>query len=205
MSGPADATPAPFVAVVSGPPRSGTSLMMQMLEAGGVAPLADGARAPDAGNPRGYYELEAVKRLPDDAGWVARAPGRAVKVIHALVARLPEAPAGCRWRVIWMERDLDEVVRSQNALLETLGRTPDDGLPDARVARILGDQLARAARALDARPDVARLAVAHAGLLADPGATAARVAGFLGVRLDVAAMAKVVDPALHRVRGDAAG
>jgi hypothetical protein len=197
------ATPASFAAVVSGPPRAGTSLMMQMLEAGGVAPLTDGARGPDAGNPRGYYELEAVKRLPDDADWIARAPGRAVKVIHALVARLPAAPAGCRWRVLWMERDLGEVVRSQNALLATLGRAPADGLPDERVARILADQLARAARALDARPDVERLAVAHAALLADAEATAGRVASFLGAPLDVAAMAKAVEPALHRARAAA--
>jgi len=188
------------VVVVSGAPRSGTSLMMQMLEAGGVAPLTDDARPPDAGNPRGYYELEAVKRLPADAGWLAEAPGRAVKVIHALAPRLP---AGPRYRVLWMERDLDEVARSQRALLETLGRPPEDDLSDARVAEILARQLAEAAAALDARGDVRRLVVAHARLLAEPGPSVARVAAFLGGRLDLAAMAAVVEPALHRVRSGA--
>ena len=186
------------VTIVSGPPRSGTSLMMQMLEAGGIAPLVDAARPPDAGNPRGYYELEAVKRLPAGAGWLARAPGRAVKVIHALAPRLPAAEGRC-YRVLWMERDLDEVVRSQAALLARLGRAPADGLPDARVAEILGQQLARAARTLDARPDVTRIPVAHAALLRDPPAAAAAVARRLGGGLDAAAMARAVDPALYRV------
>jgi hypothetical protein len=187
----------PPVIVVSGAPRSGTSLMMQILEAGGIEPLTDAARPPDEGNPRGYYELEAVKRLPDDAGWLARAPGRAVKVIHALAPRLPEGP---RYRVLWMERDLGEVARSQRALLETLGRPPADPLSDARIAEILGQQLERVAAALDARADVARLVVEHARLVADPGPSVARVAAFLGVTRDLAAMAGVVDPALHRVR-----
>jgi len=186
-----------FVTIVSGPPRSGTSLAMQMLEAGGIAPLQDGARPPDAGNPRGYYELAAVKRLPDATGWLARAPGRALKVVHALVDRLP---AGPRYRVLWMERDLGEVVRSQNALLERLGRAPGEGLSDARVAEILAAQLARAAEALDARADVERLVVSHAELLARPARTAARVNAFLGGGLDEAAMAAAVDPDLHRVR-----
>jgi len=187
----------PPVVVVSGAPRSGTSLMMQLLEAGGIAPLCDGARPPDAGNPRGYYELEAVKRLPDDVGWLAQAPGRAVKVIHALAPRLP---AGPRYRVLWMERDLGEVVRSQRALLETLGRAPTDALADARVAEILGQQLAEAAAALDARSDVRRLAIEHARLIAQPGPSIARLAAFLATPLDLAAMAPIIDPTLHRVR-----
>lgn len=185
------------VVVVSGPPRSGTSLLMQMLEAGGIAPLRDDARPPDAGNPRGYYELEAVKRLPDDAGWLGRAPGHAVKVIHALAPRLPEGPS---YRVIWMERDLVEVARSQRALLETLGRPPVDDLSDARMAEILAQQLSEAAAALDARRDVRRLAVSHARLIAEPGPSAARIAAFLGTALDLGAMAAAVEPALHRER-----
>lgn len=171
--------------------------MMQMLEAGGIAPLVDDARPPDAGNPRGYYELEAVKRLPDEAGWLADASGRAVKVIHALAPRLPRGP---RYRVLWMTRDLGEVARSQRALLERLGRAPEDELTDARVAEILGAQLDEAAAVLDARDDVDRLVVSHARLIAAPDASAARVAVFLGGALEVEAMARVVEPALHRVR-----
>ena len=72
------------VIVVTGLPRSGTSLMMQMLEAGGIEPLTDGIRSADADNPRGYFELEAVKRTGTDAAWLAQAQGRAVKVIHKI-------------------------------------------------------------------------------------------------------------------------
>ena len=170
---------------------------MQVLEAGGLAPLTDEARPADAGNPRGYYELEAAKRLPRNAGFLRHAAGRSVKIVHALIGHLPREG---RYRVLWMRRDLGEVVRSQAALLERLGRPPEDDLSDARVAEILGQQLAEVAAALDVRPEVERLVVEHAELLADPKAVAMRVNAFLGGGLDVEAMVRVVDPALHRVR-----
>ena len=185
------------IIVVSGIPRSGTSLVMQMLEAGGVRPLADAERPPDAGNPRGYYELAAVQRLPADTGWLAEARGHAVKVIHALVDRLPEGP---RYRILWIERDLAEVVRSQSALLAQLGAPPTRGLSDARLAEILSQQLAQVAAKLDSRPDMDRLTVSHATLIADPSGAAARIDAFRGAGLDVDAMARVVDPSLYRVR-----
>lgn len=185
------------IVVVSGVPRSGTSLVMQMLEAGGIPPLADASRPPDAGNPRGYYELAAVKRLPADAGWLADAPGRAVKVIHALVDRLPRGPA---YRILWIERDWSEVVRSQSALLRRLGEMPTGGPSDTRLAEILSQQVAEVAATLDARVDVDRLTLSHAALIADPMEVATRIHAFLGGDLDVDAMARVVDPSLHRVR-----
>lgn len=193
-----------YVTVVSGAPRSGTSLLMQMLEAGGIPPLCDAARAADAGNPRGYYELEAVKRLPADAGWLERAPGHAVKVVHARVAALPagavRVPGGASYRVLFMERDLLEVARSQRTLLERLGHPPADALSDERVAEIEGHQLRAAAAALDARADVARLAVSHARLFQEGEAEVARIDAFLDGGLDRAAMLGRIDPALHRIR-----
>ena len=77
------------VIVVSGPPRSGTSLLMQMLEAGGVEPLRDDTRPADAGNPRGYYEFEAVKRLRHDHEWLQGAEGKLVKIVTPLLSMLP--------------------------------------------------------------------------------------------------------------------
>ena len=187
--------------VVSGPPRSGTSLMMQLLEAGGVVPLADAERPPDGGNPRGYYELAAAKRLPRDDAWLTRAEGRAVKVVHAL---LPALPRDRSYRVLWMERAGEEVLRSQEALLARReGRDPEAAAARA-VSQDALDALAReldaVARAVDADPCFRRLAVSHAALLADAEAECRRVAEFLGLDLDVAAMAAAVDPALHRVR-----
>ncbi|MGE3544635.1 MAG: sulfotransferase family protein, partial [Kofleriaceae bacterium] len=100
----------PIVFVVSGLPRSGTSMMMRMLAEGGAPILADATRRPDADNPRGYYELEAVKRTARDASWVADAPGRVVKVISSL---LPHLPTEWTYRVLFMRRSIDQVVRSQ--------------------------------------------------------------------------------------------
>lgn len=190
-----------YVTVVSGPPRSGTSLVMQMLAAGGMPLLSDGLRLPDAGNPHGYHELDAVKRLHREPAFLDDAPGRAVKVVHPLVRHLP-AGRDFGYRVLWLERDLLEVARSQRSLLAQLGRPPEDDLSEERVAEILAWQLGRAAAALDARADVRRLVVRHAGLLATPGAEAERVAAFLDGGLDRAAMVACVDPALHRSRRD---
>src|SRR5256885_1317813 len=103
-SGPDD--PAPPVTVVSGLPRSGTSMMMRMIAAGGIAPLSDHSREADEDNPLGYLELEAVKATRRDPSWLSRAPGRVVKVIHLL---LKDLPPGYAYRVILMRRDLDEV------------------------------------------------------------------------------------------------
>jgi len=122
----------PYLTVVTGAPRSGTSMMMRMLEAGGIEPLADGIRNADRDNPRGYYEYEPVKRLRDDPSWVAGSAGRVVKMVYALLGALPEAAdAGLTYRVVLMRRDLNEVVRSQRLMLERLGR-PLGKLSDER-------------------------------------------------------------------------
>ena len=94
--------------------------MMQMLAAGGVPPLTDAQRAPDASNPRGYLELEAVKRLKTDKSWLPDARGKAVKVIHLLLPELAEAD--WEFRVIMMRRPVEEIVASQRAMLARLGR-----------------------------------------------------------------------------------
>jgi hypothetical protein len=186
-----------FVTVVSGVPRSGTSLLMQMLGAGGWPLLYDEERPADAHNPRGYFEFAPVRRLPAGAGWVAAARGRAVKVIHAQVAALP---AGFDYRVILLRRDLREVVASQDAMLPAgAGET----LPAARLAQIFAAQLRGLEAWLAAQPGFRLLRVEHAALLADPCAAAHAVSRFLGGGLDVAAMAAAVDPALRRQRAGA--
>lgn len=183
------------VTVVSGVPRSGTSLVMQMLGAGGHALLVDDARPADIHNPRGYYEFAPVKRLRDDASWVAGAAGRAVKVVHTLVEFLPP---GHEYRVILVRRDLREVVASQNAMLAGAG--PAAPPPD-RLAEIYAAQLAELERWLAERGNVRVLALEHRRLLREPLAVARELSRFLGGALDVPRMAAVVDAALHRRRG----
>jgi hypothetical protein len=188
--------PLQSLTIVTGVPRSGTSLVMQMLAAGGLPALSDGARGPDADNPRGYFEFEPAKRLARDAAWLALAPGRAVKLAHTLVASLP---TGFFYRVLLVRRRLDEVLASQRVMLARSGAAPDPA-EDARLLRAFEAQLARLERELAGRENVAWLALEHAELLRAPALAAARIDHFLGGGLDAAAMAACVDPALHRQR-----
>ena len=192
--------PLPWTTVVSGLPRSGTSLMMQALAAGGVPPLTDEQRAADPSNPRGYLELEAVKRLKTDRSWLPQARGRAVKIIHLLLPELVAAyDAGLReeFRVVMMRRPVEEVVASQRAMLARQGK-PAATVPDAPLGELFLDQLERVERLLAGRPAFGVLAVHYPELVADPAREAARVNAFLGGGLDEAAMARAVDPALYR-------
>lgn len=186
----------PFVTVVSGAPRSGTSMMMRMLEAGGIEPLTDGERTADRDNPAGYYEFERVKRLRDDRAWLDDAEGRAVKMVHVLLRDLPpDRP----YRVLLMRRNLAEVVESQRRMLERLGR-PLGALSDERKAEIFRRQLDDTERWLDAAPVFSRLTVDYNRMLGEPRPEIERIAAFLGGGLDVEAMAAVVDPSLYRNR-----
>ena len=190
--------PGGFVTVVSGLPRSGTSMMMQMLAAGGMPILSDGARAPDDDNPRGYLEFDPAKRIARDSQWVATAVGRAVKLVHLL---LPKLPASFQYRVIFMRRDLNEVLASQQVMLERQGRSGADLSPD-RLAEVFQSQLRRVEGWLAAQPNVVTLDVHYHDVVAQPAVQARRVNAFLGDALDEGRMAAAVDPTLYRQRRD---
>ena len=188
--------PSPFV-VVSGLPRSGTSLMMQMLAAGGLAPLADGARPPDAWNPRGYLEWEPVKALARQPDAVEAARGHALKVISAL---LPALPREHRYRVVFMERDAREVAASQEAMLAAARASADGAAPGDVAPELLARHVARTRAWLAAQPHIATFGVTYRDAVDSPRETALRVRDFLGLALDAGRMAAAVDPALYRVR-----
>ena len=199
--------PLPWITVVSGLPRSGTSLMMQFLAAGGLPPLTDATRAADPSNPRGYLELEAVKRLKADRSWLPQARGKAVKIIHLLLPELvAAADAGLReeYRVVLMRRPVEEVVASQRAMLARQGK-PAAAVPDAQLGKLFLDQLERAERLLTGRPEFRVCTVSYPALVADPSVEAARVNAFLGGGLDEAAMARAVDPSLYREKSPGDG
>jgi hypothetical protein len=172
--------------------------MMQMLAAGGVQPLADDERAANVDNPHGYFEFAPVRRLRDEAGWLLpEALGRALKVIYALLKALPDdVPA----RIVFMQRDLGEVVSSQRAMLARTG-SPDDVVPPDRMIEIFRAQIDETLAWVSQQSRFELLEVAHADALRDPAAVAQRVDAFLGGGLDLDAMTAVVDPALHRQRG----
>jgi hypothetical protein len=185
------------VIVVSGLPRSGTSMLMRMLDAGGVPLVVDGVRAADEDNPAGYFELEQVKELEGggDPSWVAAARGKAVKVISMLLEHLP---AGFNYRVIFLERAIPEVLASQRKMLSRRGESSSTS--DERMAELYEVHLRRVRRLLAADPRFTAIEVPYAGVVADPRGQASRIAAFLGGRLDVDRMAAAVDPALYRNR-----
>ena len=188
------------ITVVSGLPRSGTSLMMQMLAAGGLAPLTDGERAADPDNPRGYFELERVKKLKADAAWLDEARGRAVKIIHLLLRDLPVT--GHEYKVILMKRRMPEVLASQRAMLARQGRA-GAALSDEKLGAIFSAQMAEIEKWLATQPAFQYLPVWHHELMTDPREQAGRVCDFLGGDLDTAKMAAAVDAALYRQRSGA--
>jgi hypothetical protein len=182
------------IIVVSGLPRSGTSLMMQMLDSGGVEVVTDHVRTPDTDNPRGYYEFEPVKKIKRDASWLPGTRGKAFKMVSQL---LYDLPAGETYQVIFMERDLDEVLASQEKMLTRLGRTP---APRAEIRRAFVDHLERLRDWLGKQANIAVLRVRYSDLVQQPGEQAERVCAFLGGRADVEGMVKAVDPSLYRNR-----
>lgn len=187
---------ADFITVVSGLPRSGTSLMMQMLRAGGIAPLQDDLRAADDSNPRGYFEFDPVKRLRADNTWLGNARGHAVKIIHLLLRELPLG-AGMQYRVVFMQRPLDEVLASQRVMLERQGKK---AVADEMLTRAFTSQLEQVERWLAEQPAFSVLRVDHHALFENPAPVCLEIDKFLGGGLDLEAMQQAVDPALYRQR-----
>jgi hypothetical protein len=186
-----------IVTVVSGLPRSGTSMMMKLLEAGGLPPLTDNLRTADEDNPKGYYEFERVKQLPKgDVAWLPEAQGKVVKVIAAL---LPSLPGGYQYRVIFMQRAMPEVLASQRQMLIRRGEDPDK-IPDDVIAKLFEKHLKQVNEWVSQQPNVARLDVNYNEMLKNPQPFIAQINAFLENRLDTAQMATVVDPSLHRQR-----
>lgn len=167
---------AKIITVVSGLPRSGTSLMMQLLAAGGLEPLTDQQRAPDEDNPLGYFEFEKAQELAKDRSWVPQAQGKLVKIVAQL---LPHLPRGEHYQVIFMQRDLREIVASQKAMLARLKRQGAE-LNEERLMETYAAQLRRIHDRLARSEEVRVLHVDYAGLLADPSANIERIIEFLG-------------------------
>lgn len=183
------------VIVVSGLPRSGTSMMMKMLEAGGLEVLTDHVREPNEDNPKGYYEFERVKKLPDgDTAWLKDAEGKVVKIISALLMHLP---ADHTYKILFMRRSMEEILASQKQMLVRRGELTDK-VDDAEMARLFEKHLQEVQTWLDRQSHIAYLDVDYNAMLRDPRPQLAFVLPFLGCALDLEKMLTVVDPALYR-------
>jgi hypothetical protein len=187
------------IIVVSGLPRSGTSMSMKMLEAGGVKVVQDGIRSADEDNPRGYFEHEKVKELDKggDKSWVRNARGQAIKVISYL---LPHLPDDNRYLVIFVLREYAEVLASQQKMLDRRGEA--NTTEDERMIAIYEKHLADVKRILAGRPNFEVLYASYSDTIRDPRTAAHEINVFLGGNLDEDKMAAAVDPKLWRNRAD---
>lgn len=186
----------PFVSIVSGLPRTGTSMMMKMIDAGGIPALTDNIRAADEDNPKGYYEYEPVKKTKQDSSWVEGAVGKVVKLVHLLLLDLPTT---YEYRVVFTRRHLDEVVASQDVMLERLGKGGGD-IKKEDLIRVYEAQLRKVDAYLEAQRAFSVLHVNYNEIVKDPAPSVTKINEFLGGDLDTAAMMAVVDPKLYRQR-----
>lgn len=184
------------IVVVSGLPRSGTSMMMQMLEAGGISVISDGIREADDDNPKGYYELEAVKQMGGDTSWVSDAPGKVVKVIYRLLYELPKDQ---HYRVVFMNRQLEEVLSSQTTMLDRNDKTQTSRDPSRLISQFQ-KEVGRTKEWLAKRSNMVTLDIDYNQSIADPTATAAMLNDYFGGTLDTEAMVAAVDRKLYRQR-----
>lgn len=183
------------ITVVSGLPRSGTSLMMQMLQAGGLSVLTDQERKADTDNPRGYLEWEPAKLLPKQPALIEQAEGKVVKVISQLLMALPD---GHEYKVIFMERPMAEVLASQDEMLRRRGTT--DFVSHDVMGNAFEGHLKKVNAWAAAKAQLSMLRVSYGDLLRDPLASVKEIQKFLGQDLNVEAMAQQVDASLYRNR-----
>lgn len=185
------------ITVVSGLPRSGTSMMMKMLEAGGMELLVDGIREADEDNPKGYYELEKVKELDKegrDTSWLADARGKVVKIISQL---LKDLPPDYNYKVVFIRRHMPEILASQKKMLERRGE-PTDRISDEELSRLFEKHLLQLEGWLQKQPNFDVLYVHYNEILKSPQKYIDQVNAFLGSNLNTQGMASVIDKSLHR-------
>ena len=185
------------ITIVSGLPRSGTSLMMSMLEAGGMMILTDNKRTADIDNPEGYHEYEQVKDLAKgNYSWLSKARGKGVKVISTL---LPYLPMQHRYRIILMRRNMAEILASQKKMIINRGEDPDK-IPDTQMTQIFEKNLRQVDEWINSHPNITKLEISYNQLLDDPEPLVHQVNQFVGGNLDMNKMLDVINPNLYRQR-----
>ena len=169
--------------------------MMQMLAAGGMNLLTDSERQPDIDNPRGYCEWEPIKLLPKEPHRIDDAEGKAVKIISELLLSVPR---GRKYKLIFMERPLPEVLASQDEMLKRRGSL--ESVDPELLKSAFRDHMKEIVEWLEEREDIPICRMGYRKVLNDPAAAAKTVRDFLETDLDLEAMARQVDPTLYRNR-----
>ncbi|MBA7516571.1 hypothetical protein ES705_08619 [subsurface metagenome] len=187
-----------IITIISGLPRSGTSMMMKMLEAGGMKVLVDNIRKPDADNPGGYYEYEKVKKIKDDKSWLNKAEGKAVKMVSELLFYLPD---NRNYKVIFMQRKIEEIIASQNKMLEGIGKTKG-GVSEVMLAKLFEKHLAGIYNWLKIKENIEVLYIHYNNIINYPLSNAIRIKNFssdINI-LEVGKMVNVLAATLYRQR-----
>ncbi|NOZ70072.1 MAG: sulfotransferase [Deferribacteres bacterium] len=189
-----------FITVVSGLPRSGTSMMMKMLDCGGMPVLTDNLRKPDPDNPKGYYELERVKDLQRDNSWLQEARGKAVKIVSPILQHL-KLDNTLKYKIIFMLRDIDEILASQRKMADRLVQGADS-IKDHILKQNYTRHLEEIQTWLERKEDVDVMYVNYRDVLSDPLSTATDICKFLDMNLNTRRMAYATDSSLYRQRVD---
>ncbi|MFH1602228.1 MAG: sulfotransferase domain-containing protein [Candidatus Shapirobacteria bacterium] len=183
------------IVVVSGLPRSGTSLMMAMLKAGGLPVLTDKIRKADEDNPQGYWELEKVKELKKDHSWLPLAEKKAVKMVSVFLELLPD---DYHYQVIFMGREMTEILASQKQMLVRRGEKSETS--DKQMAAAFQKHLAQIKAWLKKQPNFTVLYLNYNQIVKNPSLAAKKINHFLNQNLDIDKMKTVVNPKLYRQR-----
>jgi len=185
-----------FVTIVSGLPRSGTSMMMQAIEAGGIPALTDNIRKEDADNPKGYYEFEPVKKTKADSSWVQQAQGKVVKMVYSLLHDLPDDH---EYRVVFMQRDIQEVLASQKKMLERSGKQGAK-VGNEKLVALFNAQLEKFYHWVAEKNNFSIVFIDYKDMIKEPETQAEKIAEILGQSLDKSGFVSAVDPTLYRNR-----
>lgn len=184
------------IIVVSGLPRSGTSMMMKILAEGGLSVVMDQSRTADEDNPNGYFELELVKRMSEgNIEWLADAGGKVVKVISGLLEHLPQEYS---YKVIFMEREIKEILASQRKMLAH--RNEELKATDIEIERQFQKHLSALKPWLVRQPNMEVLYINYNAFLADPELFCKRLIEFTNTPLDLGRMLSVPTRDLYRNR-----
>ncbi|RLA94709.1 MAG: sulfotransferase family protein [Deltaproteobacteria bacterium] len=173
-------------------------MMMQMLEAGGLGIVTDNIRKPDEDNPRGYYEFERVKKIKEDKSWLDECRGKAVKMVSMLLYDLPLEK---KYKIIFMKREMEEMLASQRVMLERLGQKGGD-VSDEEMGKKFEKHLRQVEEWLAKQENIDVLYVKYNDVLNDSQKYAEMVSKFLGRNLNVEKMANVIERSLYRQRKD---
>ena len=184
-----------LIYIVTGLPRSGTSLMMQMLAAGGLPVLTDSKRPANISNSKGYWEWEAVKKLETNPYVLSDAQGMAVKIISPLLAYLPETYT---YKIIFMRRKTEHIIRSQNRMLQKEGK-PLSSLSDERLVQLFNHQVMTSKQELQ-KKEIPFYEVWYEHIVQNPKPVIKGIAAFLEQPLDLSAMLKSIDVSLNHFK-----